>query len=225
MTTTTLTRARSVSPALWIGAVLMPLGPLSIGFLRLVLPYYNASDSASVLGAVQAAPGRQSAVVWLAYAGTLALVPGLFAAAQVSRKAAPRLTTWALALAVPGYLSLTMFVGYDQLLWSVVEADLPQADAVAVLEAVHPAVNLSIAVFVLGHVIGTVLLGLAMLRSGRVPAWACWALTVSQPLHFVAAVILGSPQLDFVAWGMTAVGMAMVAIALLRQPEVGPQSP
>ena len=41
-------------------------------------------------------------------------------------------------------------------------------------------------------------------------------MTVSQPLHFVATVILGSPQVDFVAWSLTAVGMAFVARAVLR---------
>jgi hypothetical protein len=50
-----------------------------------------------------------------------------------------------------------------------------------------------------------------------VPAWSGWAIAVSQPLHFVATVILGSPEVDFIAWGLTAVGMAMVARALLKQ--------
>jgi len=40
---------------------------------------------------------------------------------------------------------------------------------------------------------------------------------VSQPLHFVATVILGSPTLDLIAWSATAVGMAMAARALLQE--------
>lgn len=78
--------------------------------------------------------------------------------------------------------------------------------------------DVSIGVFVVGHVIGTVLLGLATLRSGRVPAWSAWALAVSQPLHFVATVVLGSPTVDFVAWALTAVGMTMVPRALVKHP-------
>ncbi len=60
------------------------------------------------------------------------------------------------------------------------------------------------------------LLGLALLRSGRIPVWAGWAIAVSQPLHFVATVILGSPQVDFVAWSLTTVGMAVVAREVLK---------
>lgn len=219
ITDTATAPARSAaSPALWVAAALLPLGPAAVAVLRLLLPYYTADDTAATLAAVEADPGRQSAVIWLAYLGLLAIVPGLFAAAQVCRDAAPRLTAWALALSVPGYLSLGIFLGYDQLLWSVTQAGLSAGDAAAVLDAAHPSVDVSLAVFVVGHVVGTVLLGLALLRSGRVPAWAGWAVAVSQPLHFVATVLLVSPELDFVAWGLTAVGMVAVARALLTPP-------
>ncbi len=221
MTTTSVrTRARAVPLTTWGVALLLPVGPAAIAVLRLILPYYTESDPAGMVAAVDANPGRQSAVLWLSYVGILTLVPGLFAAAQVCRDAAPRLTAWALGLAVPGYLSLGMFVGADHLLWSASEAGVPTADAIAVVEAGHPSIEVAIGVFVLGHVIGTVLLGLAMLRSGRIPAWAGWAIAVSQPLHFVATVILGSPQVDLVAWSMTAVGMAFVAREVVRDRPV-----
>jgi hypothetical protein len=218
--TTTVAPAtpRAVSPAIWAVALLLPIGPAAIAVLRLVLPYYTAGDAADTVAAVEAHPGRQSAVIWLAYIGILTLVPGLFAAARVCRDAAPKLTAWALALSVPGYLSLGMLLGADQLLWGVSDAGLSAQDSTAVVDSAHPAVGVSIGVFVIGHVIGTVLLGLAMLRSGRIPAWAAWAITVSQPLHFVATVFLGSQQVDFAAWGLTAIGMAVVARELVREP-------
>jgi hypothetical protein len=210
------TRGRSIPLSTWAVALLLPAGPAALAVLRLILPYYTAGNTSDMVAAVNANPGRQSAVLWLAYVGILTLVPGLFAAAQVCRTAAPRLTAWALGLAVPGYLSLGMLVGSDHLLWSTTDAGLSRADAVAVVDAGHTSIDVAIGVFVLGHVIGTVLLGLALLRSGRIPVWAGWAIAVSQPLHFVATVILGSPQVDFVAWSLTAVGMAFVAREVLR---------
>jgi hypothetical protein len=71
-------------------------------------------------------------------------------------------------------------------------------------------------VFVVGHVIGTVLLGIAMWRSHAVPRWAAVITVVSQPLHFVAAVIVASPELDLVAWGMNAVGFGAASVAIWR---------
>ena len=197
-------------------AALLPVGPFAIALLRLALPYYTADGVPATVAAVQDHPARQSAVLWLTYIGVLTLVPGLFAAAGVCRQAAPRLTSWALALSVPGYLSLGMFVGIDHLLWSAQQAGLSSADSTALVEAAHPTTSVALGVFVVGHVVGTVLLGLALLRSGRIPAWAAWGVTISQPLHFVTTVFLGSPQIDFVAWSLTGVGMAFVGRELLR---------
>ena len=47
------------------------------------------------------------------------------------------------------------------------------------------------------------------------PRWAAIAVVVSQPLHFVAAVVLSSHVLDAVAWGLTALGFAVV-VAVAR---------
>jgi hypothetical protein len=209
-------RSRTTSRALVAAALLLPVGPAAVAVLRLVLPYYTADGNAATLAAVAAHPARQSAVIWLTYVAVLTLVPGLFAVARVCRDAAPRLTAWGLVLSVPGYLSLGLLAGYDQLLYAVATSRVDASVGLAVLDAAHPSIDVAIGVFVLGHVIGTVLLGMALLRSGCIPAWAAWAIAVSQPLHFVATVVLGSPQVDFVAWSLTAVGMAVVASALLK---------
>ena len=86
-------------------------------------------------------------------------------------------------------------------------------------EGMHPAQTVAEVLFVVGHVLGTILLGVAMLRSRLVPAWAAWVTIVAQPLHFVAAVILGSHWLDLFAWGLNAVGFAALALAILRLPD------
>jgi hypothetical protein len=214
--TATVSRVQSISPATWAVALLLPVGPIAIAVLRLILPYYTSSDTAEAISAVNADPGLQSAVIWLGFVGALTLVPGVLAAARVCRDEAPKLTAWALALAVPGYLAMGMMLGYDHLLWNATHADLSTSDSTAVVEAAHPALDGSMGVFVVGHVVGTVLLGIALVRSGRIPAWAGWMIAVSQPLHFVATVVLGSPQVDFVAWCLMAAGLAVVAREILR---------
>ena len=60
--------------------------------------------------------------------------------------------------------------------------------------------------FVFGHLIGTIILGLALWRSHAVPSWAALLLAVSQPIH-LASVLLGSRPLDLVGWGGTAAGL------------------
>lgn len=208
--------ARNRRRSLLVVALLMPLGPACVAFLRYLLPYFTAPDSAAAVAAAAAAPGRQSAVLWLGYVATLTLVPGVLAAATLTRQAAPRLTGWAVGLLVPAYLSMGGLLAGDVLLWAGPTAGVDASVTAVVADTMHPTITISMVVFVVGHVGGTVLLGLAMLRSGRIPAASAWALTLSQPLHFVAAVVVGSRHLDLLAWTLTAVGMGYAARALLR---------
>lgn len=203
-------------------AVLMPLGPLCVAALRGLLPTFTADTGADVASAVAAEPGRQSAVVWLGFAAVLLVVPGVLAVGELTRAAAPRLTWWALALVVPGYLSLGMLVGSDASVWSASAAGLDDDAVAAVVDHPHPAMTVALAVFVVGHVVGTVLLGLALLRSRRVPAVFAWALAISQPLHFVSFVVLGLQPLDVVAWCLAAVGMAAAGWALVSPAQASP---
>lgn len=202
--------------SLLLVALLMPVGAAAVGLLRYLLPYFTASGSTEVVAAVVAEPGRQSAVLWLGYLAMLTLVPGVLAAATVTRDAAPRLTTAAVCLLLPAYLSLGTLLSTDSLLWAGASLGLDSTTVAALYDQMHPTAVIGIGVFVLGHIVGTVLLGIALLRSGRVPTAAAWALVVSQPLHFVAAVLAGSRELDLLAWSLTAVGMAYAGRALLR---------
>ena len=215
----TLQAPPRVDRRLLLIAVLMPIGPGCVALLRYLLPYFTASDSAQTVAAAAAAPGRQSTVLWLGYLAALTLVPGVLAAARVTRAASPRLTDAALCLLVPAYLSMPVLLSGDHLLLAGPEAGVDAATTARLFDTMHPSLLVGIGVFVLGHVVGTVLLGVALLRSQRTPAAAAWALTISQPLHFVAAVIVGSPALDLLAWSLTAVGMGFAAAALIRMQD------
>jgi hypothetical protein len=67
-----------------------------------------------------------------------------------------------------------------------------------------------------------VLLGIALAKSGVVARWVGAALAVSQPIHLVSAIILPSKLLDVtLGWGLTAVGFALVSVAVLRMSDDG----
>jgi hypothetical protein len=145
----------------------------------------------------------------------LALVPAVIWVGRVTARTAPRLTAAALVLLVPAYLSLAFLVSSDAIALYGVRHGLPAATVADMYAAVHPIVLVAGFLFVLGHVFGTILLGLAMLRGGIVPKWAGVATLVSQPLHFVAAIIVGSHLLDLVGWGLNAIGFAAVSVVVL----------
>ena len=106
---------------------------------------------------------------------------------------------WAAALLVPADLSMGALLTGDAVLWPGRRAGLSTASTGLLYDHLHPSIDVAVAVFVLGHVVGTVVLGLALLRSRTIRPPFAWALTISQPLHLVAFVVLGVQALDVAA--------------------------
>lgn len=200
----------------WLAALLLPVGPAAVGLLRYVLPYATADSSAETVAAVRADPGAESVVLWLSLVAILTLVPAAIWVGRLTRRHAPRLTAAALILLVPGYLSMAWLIAPDLMLWSGVDEGVDPATMIRLFESTHPTAGIAIGLFVLGHVFGTILLGLGLWRSRAVPRWAALLAILSQPVHFVAAVIVVSPSLDLAGWGMQAVAFGVAAIAILR---------
>lgn len=200
----------------WLAALLIPIGPAAVAVLRFVLPYSTVDDGRTIVNKVAAHPDAQSLVLWLGFLAVLTLVPGALWVGRLTRHRAPGLTATALVLLVPGYLALGWLIGSDLLLWGGVRAGFDTGSLTRLYEATHPTSAVAGGLFVLGHVIGTVLLGTAMWRSRTAPPWAAVLTGLSQPLHFVAAVIVVSHPLDLVAWGMQTVGFAAAAVAVAR---------
>lgn len=212
-------RPRTRRPSRWLAAALLPIGPAAIAVLRLVIPYDTTDSAAIAVQKVAADQDAMSLAVWLGFVGMLTMVPAVLWVAGLTREAAPRTTTAAVLLLVPAYLSLGVLLSSDAVLLFGVQEGLPDPVLAQLFDgaSVHPSITVAGLLFIVGHVFGTVLLGVAMWNSGAVPRWAAVATLVSQPLHFVAAVVLASHPLDLVAWGLNAVGFAAAAVALVRQ--------
>jgi hypothetical protein len=199
-----------------LAAVLLPIGPAAVAVLRFILPYTTADSSTDAVRQVAAHQTAQSAVVWLGFLAVLALVPGVIYAGRIVGREAPRLAAAATILLVTGYVSLAWLTVGDAYLLYGVRHHLSQDVLTDMYNGVHPAATVAAALFVLGHVLGTILLGVAMLQGRVVPTWAAVATIVAQPVHFVAAVVVGSHTLDLVGWGLNAAGFAALSVAALR---------
>ena len=205
-----------------LAALGLAIGPAAIAVLRFVLPYYTVDEPAAMASKVAADLGAESLVIWLGLLAVITIVPAVIWIGRLTRRGAPVLTAVALTLAVPGYLALGMIMAADLMMWTAIHNGLPEETVAGLLANTHPALEVAEGIFVLGHLLGTVLLGLALWRSRTVPIWAAVLTTISQPLHLVAAVLLVSPPLDLVAWTMTAVGFAMAGAS---KAVLGPGEP
>jgi hypothetical protein len=191
------------------------IGPLAVAAIRLLLPSDTADDSAAVVAKTLSHPELQTAVLWLDYLALLTLPLAVLLVAVRAVRASRVLGSVAAVVAWLGFATLPWTAALDPVPLAAQDAGIAQDASVRLLDAltvVGPG-GLEGVVFVVGHVLGTVLLGLALWRV--VPRWAAVAIVVSQPLHFVAAVVLGNHVLDAVAWVLTAAGFA-VAVAVAR---------
>ena len=192
-----------------VAAVLMPIGPAAVAVLRFVLPADPAAH-----------PGAQRLVVWLGLVAVLTLLPGALAAIRLLRRYTPLLATAIAALLVPGYLGITALIAADAGTLGAIDLGLPAGQVTELSDATFavPTMTILVLLFVVGHILGTLLLGIAAFRARLMPRPVAGALAVSQFVH-LAAVIGGWPLVDLLAWTTTAVGMAFLARVVLRTPD------
>jgi hypothetical protein len=202
----------------------MVAGPLAITVLRAILPYSTTDDAATILTKVAEHQAAERAVSWLTLIAMVTLVPGVIALGLLAARRSPRLGTAGMVLAVAGFSCLAAVATVDFTALAAMDSGIDRGDATLLLDSLNTDAVLTagVAVFALGHIVGVILLGVALLRGRAVPAWAAWALIVSQPLHLVFAVIIPSNALDAAAWALTTVGFAAAAVTLHRQSSTMP---
>jgi hypothetical protein len=198
-------------------ALLIPIGPLAVAILRASLPYYTTDSATAVATKIAAHPGAEGAVLWLSLVAMWTLVPGTIAIGIAAARRSPRLGIPALILAVAGFASVPAISVADHIAVAGTNVDV----TARLLDAVQqqPTITIAGIVFVVGHILGVVLLGIALWRAGILPGWAGALLSVSQPLHLVFAVIAPNHLLDGCAWGLTALGFAIAALNTLQRTQ------
>ena len=205
-------------------AVVTPVGPLAIAIVRGILPYKTTDSNATLAAQVALHQGTETLVVWLTFIAMLTLIPGVITIGLMARRGARRLGTVGLVLTFAAFMSLfwSTVAGSDNVALAAARIGVSPALTGRLLDSMGaiPAIGLGSDLFVIGHILGLVLIGIALWRGRVLPSWAALLIAVSQVLHFIFAVIVPVHALDGLAWGLTAVGFAVAALALVREPEV-----
>lgn len=205
-------------------AILMPIGPLAIAIVRGILPYNTTDSNTTMAAKVAADQGTETIVIWLTFVALITLIPGVIALGMLARRHAPRLGIAGLVVAFAAFMSLfwSTVAGADNIALGAARIGTSPNATGRLLDSIGaiPAVGLASNLFILGHIIGLVLLGIALWRGRAVPAWAALLLAISQILHFVFAVIIPVHALDGGAWGLTAVAFAAAAVVRVREPSL-----
>lgn len=202
-----------------VAALALVAGPLGVTVIRLVMPYWTDDAPAQMVAGFAADPGRGAAMNWLSLVVTPFLLLSALAMGFVARRRAPVIATWGAAVLFGAYALGSAVSAPDILVEAfVARGDDPAAiaaDAALLMDA--PAMLTGALTFVVGHLIGMVLVAIAVVRARVVAWWVGALIAVAQPIHVVSAVIVPNQMLDVAfGWGATTLGYALVAWAVLR---------
>ncbi len=192
-------------------AVSLVVGPALLLAATVALPWNNSDETAKSLELTAQNVNATQLGDLLIFLGILATIPAVLAVMRVLRGGAPLLGLIGGSLAVAGLVGGMLLVLSDQYNIGLSERTEARGEIVAALEGSSAwVINLVLVVFLLGIIVGGIILGAGLLRSRIVPAWAGWALIASSALS-VAARPADAKALDVVASLLFLIGLAAVA--------------
>ena len=196
-------------------ALCLVAGPLA---LAAPVSVDSTGTVAEQIAAYAAAPGRSLASNLLVFP-LLLLVPAMVYAARLARPGSPRLAFTGGAVSALAWLAGLISLGGGQIALYQASRLADPGGAVPLIEAVNadPVNGALIGVFVLGHGVGMIALGVALWRAHAVARWAAGCFIAYPILHFAGFAL--SPALDRLSALLLLVSGVMLARAVLRTPD------
>lgn len=200
-------------------ALVVTAGPASILLMRAIMPYWTSDDAATLVAKSLENPETMNLILWLGLLATPVLLGGVLGAAYVARRGAPVLAAVGAVLCFVGWSQGGATVNADYLVTQLGKSGFAPAEIVTIGDALQTGA-IAIAsglIWLAGHIVGMIIIAIALGRAGIVKWWVAIALMVSQPFHFIAAVIIPSRLLDVtLGWGLTTLASLVVSLAILR---------
>ena len=148
--------------------------------------------------------------------GSLLIVPAVLAAMRLARRSWPAFIGG--SLMVGGYICYFGVLLSNQMIIAMAEHGGPIGDYAAVIDSSQSdgSTVWVFGLFVVGNLLGTLLLAIGLLRTRAVPVWAALMIMVWPPLH-VIGLIVGNELWEVTGAVLQALGFAATAMVVLRQ--------
>ena len=179
----------------------------------------TTTNTSQTLDLIALNPDRQFTFALLGFISLACVIPAFLAAGRLSRRRRPVLTTVALVVNLMGFIGAFALFAIDNLY--LIGASLPaeQRDvgAIVIDEMWSTGIpGFGANLFVLGHFLGTILMGLAL--RGSIPTVGWLAMLLTTPVHFLAFVFLQLPALDMAAWLLMTLAFVYCAVKIIKTP-------
>lgn len=206
----------------------MVIAPIAVAMVRAVIPY-GGSPSQTLEGYLTPtyvypilATAEVAAVFTMAFA--------MLGLGRLIQARTPILALIGTPLAVLGWSMIAILGTMDSIYYELAKASHGAAIGPSLFNQfqTNSEIGMFVGLFIIGHLIGTLLLGIGLLVSRRAPIWAGVAVIAGDVLHPIAFLVIQSHALDALAYLIMGAGMAMAARAVLATPnddwDVSPRS-
>lgn len=200
-----------------LAMILAPWGFVVANACYAVATRHGGSDEtgSAALALVRSEPTLMRVAVTAAMIGCVLITPAILGAMALTRIRANRLGFVAGALMIGGYVAYFGVAMSDLTMQAMAARGGPMGDYAAVLDAASNATTPWFVLFAAGNLLGTLLLGIALLRARTAPVWAGAALCCWPVLH-VTGLIAGTEWFEVAGAVIQAAGFAALAVRHLR---------
>ena len=195
--------------------------PLLILAYWLTYPAYGKLAGDDIIRAVDRAPSMTALSDVFAFLGAVLAVPAYLVLMGVLQKQSPRLAWLGGTLSAVGWIAVTVTLMTDVLAVEIAHRGVTDALVQLFKDVLSNPFVLALNATAALHIIGGVLVGVALLRSGLISRSLAIAAIAAPPLH-LAANLAGLLWLDAITWVVVAAAFAGVIPKLLSQTTLQP---
>jgi hypothetical protein len=195
-------------------AVCLVAHPLLILAYWLTYPAYGKLAGDDIIRAVDRDPSMTALSDVFAFLGAVLAVPAYLALVAVLRSRTPRLAWLGGTLSAIGWIAVTVTLMTDVLAVEIAHRGPTESLVQLFKDVLSSPFVIALNATASLHIIGGVLIGVALLRSGLMPRSVAVAATVAPPVHLVAN-LAGVLWLDAITWVVVAAAFAFVIPVLL----------
>lgn len=201
-------------------AVCLILGPLLMILSVFLNPdrTVDSNSGSAVIAARMAAGTGLSPLDFFIMVTELFLLPfGALGMTLLAMRRSPWLASIGGFLSITGYMAFVVFVGQE--VQSRLMAQMGGGQQLATLWDrfnTDPVITAYLYIFIIGMLIGPMLLGIGLGRARLIPMWAMWALILRVPLQVAGFPTHIGLSIEFVTFGLLLIGSIPVALALLK---------
>ncbi len=202
------------------------LAPLSI---TLYLVSWPGNLRQPLMASAMAGPTGNTLHLIGAIAASFFLPLGYLGMSLLGMRRAPWLATISAALSLVGWIPWAALMGLDDLAYDFVQiGSTPQLAALWTHFNGDAVMTAFLLIYVIGHLLSAVLIGIMLGRLRLVPAWAAWAFALTSPLTillFPIHNIVFQDVLKYLICSLWIIGAIPAALALLKNKDLAPPAP